>query len=276
MHSSLSRMVPYWMVAIALLACSAIAPASAPAGVPGLIAEDVDDDGVYDARVDRDVTATVLAEGSFATPHSILVAKGLSSRHVAGIALVAGKNIRVNADLNVLAAGAGLSLIAQEGKVVLGTRANVAARGYIDVMAASGIEVGALVSLQSRESGGGLFLATDGNIIVADRTRLSAKGGMDLFALGGEVHIGPRPAITASSYISVTTGGPAWITDGHLQTPSLSILATDAPVTFSGNVVKFSGGGFAYLAGGSVDISDTSFSGLDPENLIIDERSVPE
>lgn len=272
MNSSLARLAFCWMVAMAVaLAGPTLALAPAVAGAPGMIVEDVNDDGVYDERVDRDVTAAVLAEGSFETPHSILVAKALTSRHPFGIVLVAGKNIRVNANLNAIAKGAGLSLVTHEGAIVLGERAGVAASGYIDVSGAAGIEVGPRASLQSRDVGGGLFLTTDGSIVGAERSRFSAKGGMDLFALSGAVHIGPGQVITSSDYITVTGGGPLWIAGGRLQTPSLSMVADDHPITFSSNYAKFSHGGYAYFstAGPTVDLSETVFSGLDPDNLIV-------
>lgn len=274
MQSPLARIVSWWVLAIAV-ALAGSTPTPAVAGAPGLIVEDVNNDGVYDA-LDHDVTATVLADGSFSTPHSILVARALTSRHPFGIVLVAGKNIRVNADLNAVAPGAGLTLVAQEGVVVLGGRVDVMAKGYIDVSSAAGIEVGPLASLQSRDAHGGLFLTTDGNIVGAEGSRFLAKGGMDIVALSGEVHVGPGPVITTSSYLSITSGGPAWISSGRLQTPSLSMVTFEAPITFSGNMVKFSQGGFALFSGATVDLTETTFSGLDPDNLIIDADSVPE
>lgn len=276
-----ARAARLWFGASMLVgAAMAILGTPAAAGPPAYIVEDVNGNGVYDVAVDHDVTAILRAEGSFSTPHSIIVLRALNIKHPDGLSLTAGENIWVNADLHASAPGAWLLLVAERGSVALAEKADVKAWGYVKVSAGDAIVLGRNASLRNTDDRGGLYLSAGGDVVADKGAKLLAKGGVNISTLNGHVDMDGAQMQSAESYLDVRSAGEVMITDSRVQTPSLTVVTSpDKPIAFTGNIVKFPDeGGFADFsaAQSTVDLQGTRFLHLAPDGLFIDAANVPQ
>jgi hypothetical protein len=270
------KMVRLWLIA----ACFGLLVSSpflslAWGGVP---CEDVNNNGVCDLG-EKDITAELMNEGFYSTSESIVIpadAKELLTKDESGFTLMAGKNIKVSADLTARAGGI---LLVADGTISVGSEATLkAGQGDVDLNAGQDIVIGSHATLNAREGMVYLF-SWDGNIDLMARSRLYAWGGFDIVTVSeGIVTVLSGSEISSpKGELYVNAAGNVSINGSNLQAWHTNISTEASLLTFKDNVVKVSyeeGRVSLSAAGSTIDITGTQFKKLDPANLTLDASTV--
>lgn len=221
-------------------------------GVPCV---DVDDDGVCDSG---DITAEILDDGHFSTPHSILIPSGASLVVNDGsLSLSAGGKISLGSKAT-LKAGLDVALTAG-GDIVLGPRASVLAR---------------------KDRFGSVFLTSEnGNISLENDSQVVAKYGVSVEVWAGELTASGARVYSLTNYVDAFAGENVTVNGSSIRAPSiLTVQSGGTLVDFSGNKVALAADGMVLLSafgGSTVNVCGTVFKRVDPANVIIDPAPAP-
>jgi hypothetical protein len=239
--------------------------------------EDVNNNGVCDPG-EPDITADLLTGGSFSTTESIVIpedVKRLTTKDVAGFVLVAGQNLAIYADLQTVAQGAGISLVAQDGTINVGKKVDLKTGkdGFIDLAARGDITL-AGASLKSDMV---TLYSEEGNVLI-EGSKLSGEDGVEITALSGEV------TVNSKSQLRSKNGDMRVDADGNATVNGIRIMAnvtsvqSGADIDFSDNRVAAPGDGGAVLLttfGSMVNVCGTRYKNIDPENVFIQGDELP-
>jgi hypothetical protein len=258
----------WWPVALSLLL---VAFSSLVAGAAGPFPfEDVNNNGVWDAGVDRDITDALQPNEwvvYYATPHSIVIPAGVtflkSFEKFTGFYLVAGTNITVNSSMNAAVYAGMVDLQALGGDVVIGPGVILTGRDYVSVYASRDVVVGAGASFKS--SGGSANLGTvnvranTGDIALGDKVKVTTLRDVFITALAGDVTVAPGLQLNASQGAFDVDGRRVMLNGARLRAADMSISGGGVPLEFKNNrvTVPQSGAFHIHNPGSSVDITGT-------------------
>ncbi len=247
--------------------------------------EDVNNNGLWDAGVDRDISAE-LAPGEwytyFETSHSIVIPAGVTflraTKPFSGFYLVAGKNITVNSSITAAVYAGEVDLQAGGGHVVIGPGVTLNGRDYVSVYAKGGVTVGAGSVFGS--SGGSANLGTisvgaeTGPITLGSKVRFTALRDIFISALDGSV--------TAGLGLQVSGPQGQFYLDGHgvalngavLRAADMTIRGDGVPMEFKNNrvTVPRSGSFVIQNPGSSVDLTGTTLPLID--SIVIEAAQI--
>jgi hypothetical protein len=222
--------------------------------------EDVNNNGVWDAGVDRDITSQLTPSEwtvSYSTPHSIVIPSGVtflrSVERFTGFYLVAGKNITVNSSINSAVYAGMVDLQARGGDVAIGPGVILTGRDYLSVYASGGIAVGGGASFVSRGGSANLgtvnLRAQTGAIDLGTKVKFSTLRDIFIMAIGGDVTIAPGLRLTAPQGLLFVNGRQVALNGAQLQAANMTVAGDSMSLAFTNNRL-------AIPRYGSLDISN--------------------
>jgi hypothetical protein len=236
--------------------------------------EDLNNDGACVLGEDNDITGVLTTTGFVSTSESIVIpgdAKKLSTKDVSGFALIAGKNVTVAADLQASAKGAGITLVAQDGMITVGSKTDLKTGrgGSIDLSARRDIVVGPRASLKSSLV---MLYSEEGNILI-DSSKLTGDS-VEILTLAGEVTVLPKSQLRSPrGDVRIDAGGTVSVVGSRVVAEVTSVQASEL-LDFSNNRVT----GESVLlttVGSTVNICGTVFKKLAPDGLVIEGEVMP-
>lgn len=238
--------------------------------------EDVNNNGVWDAGVDRDITADLQPNEwyvYYATPHSIVIPTGVtflrSVQGFTGFYLVAGKNITVNSNITSAVYGGLVDLQAQGGNAVIGPRVILTGRDYVSVYASADIAIGTGASFVSRGGSANLgsvqVRAETGDVTVGSQVKFGTLRDVFITALDGDVTVAANLQVDAPQGMLFVDGRRVTFNGARLRAAGMALTGDDLPLQFKNNRVTVPRSGFFLIRnpGSSVDITGTIFSRID-------------
>jgi len=238
-------------VCFGLLALVAL-PSFAWGGVPCV---DVNGDGVCDSG---DITAEILDDGHFSTPHSILIPSGVS-----------------------LVVKDGTLSLSAGGKISLGSKATLKAGLDVALTAGGDIVLGPNATVQAKKDEfGSVFLTSEnGNISLEDGSQVVARYGVSVEVLAGELTVSGARVYSLTNYVDIFAGQNVTINGSSLRAPGiLTVQSGGTLVEFSDNKVTVAADGLVLLSalgGSTVNVCGTVFKKIDPANVLIDPEPDP-
>jgi hypothetical protein len=256
-----------WWRAALLLVLVALAPLASGAAGPAPF-EDVNNNGAWDAGVDRDISAALQPTEwwvSYATPHSIVIPAGVtflkSVERFTGFHLQAGRNITVNSSITSAVYGGMVDLRAG-GTIAIAPGIALNGRDYVSLRAGGDVTVGAKASLISRGVSANLgtvhILSENGDISVGAQVKVTTLRDVFVTALGGTLTVGPELQLTAPQGALLADADGIAINGARLRAAGVQ-LTSAGPVAFRNNRVTLSKFGplLIQAPGFTVDITGT-------------------
>jgi hypothetical protein len=268
----------WWRATLSLLL---VALSTFPAGAAGPFPfEDVNNNGVWDPGVDRDITAK-LTPGewyvSFTTAHSIVIPAGVgflkAVERFTGFYLVAGKNITVNSSMNAAVYAGMVDLRARGGNVVIGPGVVLTGRDYLNVYAAGDVTVGAGASFSSRGGSANLgtmsMTAQTGDIHLGSKVKFSTLRDISITALAGDITAEPGLSVTASQGLLFVDGRRTSVNGAGLRAAYITVDGDGQPLEFKNNRVQIPRGGYLHItnSGSSIDLTGTTLPRIEDISL---------
>jgi hypothetical protein len=260
---------------VGLVACLALAvpaQAGAPSGFPY---HDANNNGVFDAG-DTDISGDLKANGYFTTTESIVVPASMKSfvtKGGAGLTLVAGKNLTVEADVLAVGAGAGVTLVAETGPLTIGGGVTIRATDYVSLSGGQGLVLGVRSGVMATSRNGSVSMyAEAGDLVLMDYTRVQAGDFVDIGATQGNVTMGANVQIFSSNGpVGIMAGGDVNAAGVRVQADSLNVSSGGHLVDLSGGRVMASRDGFVLIqvAGSTIDVTGTVFKNVDDSSLYL-------
>lgn len=272
------RPTGWWRAVLSLLL---VALSSLAAGAAGPFPfEDVNNNGVWDPGVDRDITAR-LTPGewyvSFTTPHSIVIPAGVGFlkcvEKFTGFYLVAGKNITVNSSMNSAVYAGMVDLQAKGGNVTIGPGVILTGRDYLSVQAAGDITVGVGASFVSRGGSANLGTMTmhaqSGDITLGNKVKFSTLRDIFVTALAGDITAGPGLSVGAPQGLLFINGRRTSVNGAQLRAGSISVDGDSLPIEFKNNRVQIPRDGYLHITnlGSTIDLTGTTLPRIDDISL---------
>lgn len=260
-----------------LVACASAlvaAPTLALAAPAPFAFADKNNNGVFDAGIDTDITED-LKNGFVATTESLVLPdtmKSLTTRNPLGLTLIAGKHITLGGDLSAAATGAGITVVAESGTITILRSARLRASEFVSLSAAADITVGEKVTIAASARGSVVSLTAGGHVVLRPDVRVRAGEAIDLTATTGHVtvvaaahFIVPKGTVTISSGTNVVVNG------SHIQAADLAAFAGGHVLDFQDNrVTAPRGRGWAmlYAAGSTITVSGTTWTNIGADKLL--------
>jgi hypothetical protein len=261
--------VPGWWRAALSLLLVAFSSLAAGAGGPFPF-EDVNDNGVWNPGIDRDISAE-LTPGewtvSYTTPHSIVIPAGVtwlrSVEKFTGFYLVAGKNITVNASINSAVYAGMVDLQALGGTVAIGPKVALTGRDYVSVYAGKGIAAGAGASFVSRGGSANLgtvnLRAQTGAITLGGTVKFSTLRDVFITALAGDIAVDAGLRLDAPQGLLFVNGRQIALNGAQFRAADMTVTGGGVPLAFTNSRVTVPRYGSVDISnpGSSVDLRGT-------------------
>jgi len=232
--------------------------------------EDVNNNGVFDPGVDRDLTEVLTPDEwyvYYSTPHSIVIPEGVtflkSVAKFTGYYLVAGKNITVKSSINSAIYAGMVDLQALGGNVTIGPRVTFNGRDYVSVFAGGSVTVGdgaAFVANGGSANMGSINVrANTGDIALGNGVKVVGLRDVFLTAVNGDVTVGTGLQLDAPIGQLLIDGDRVTVNGAKLRASDMSITGGGAPLEFKGNRVMLPREGDLHITNpkSTVDVTGT-------------------
>jgi hypothetical protein len=238
--------------------------------------EDVNNNGVYDPGIDKDITVLLMSTGSFSTPNSIVIpdgATGIQTSNPNGIALVAGKNITVsNSYLITSGKYAGIYLYTENGTVTISDGTLLKSAYFVAIDSEKDVIIGSYASIYAKGEAADIA-SRSGNISLMARAIVYGYNDLYLTAEKGEVTVSINAQLKSpKGFVDISGAADLTINGSRFEALGAHVVTSAHMLEFRDNTVKIlSSQGWVYLEakGSTVDITGTQFQGLDPRFLTI-------
>ena len=259
-------------VAIVILASPSFSPS------PSILAavtqktfpfEDVNNNGIWDEGVDRDITSELLPNDwyiYFKTPNSIVIPAGIkflrSKGDFTGYTLEAGKNLTINSSINSVVYGGTVDLRA-DGNITIGPKVTLNGRDYVTVYADGNINLGDGSSLASRGGSanfGSITVRSEaGNISFGKKVRITPLNELFVMAMGGDISSAPGLQISSSKDRISFYGQQISIDGSLLRAEYITIDGSGKPLSVRNSRISVPRNGLLHISniGSSIDIRGT-------------------
>ena len=251
------------------------APAVALAGPAPFAFADNNNNGVFDSG-DTDITED-LKNGFVSTTESIVLPdkmKSLTTKSPLGVTLIAGKNVTIGGDLNAAAAGAGITIVAEQGNITVLDSTRLRASEYVYMTAGGDITVGEKSNVTAAaRSGAVISMNANGNITLLAGVRLQAADAIDLTASTGAITVfAPAQFLALNGGVTFSAGTDVVVNGSRFQASDLAAYAGGHLVDFQDNrVTAPRGGGWVmlYAAGSTINVHGTTWTNLGSGDIML-------
>jgi hypothetical protein len=271
---TVTRFMVAAIAAVAVCVAGVLGAPSAAAGQTFPFADN-NNNGVFDAGVDVDVSADVQSGFVFVSESLVLPAgmKVARTKDGIGLFLSAGKDLTIAADVVAAGEGAGIALSADGGTLKVHEGVRLQAADWISLNAAGDLVIGdgAVVQGSSRESA--IFAYAGGGMSIGARVKLQVRGNVDLMASGGDVDFGPGARVLAGSGdVNVSASGNVCMIGAQVSARSTSLFSDHELIELKDSKVSAPRGGgsvTAYVTGSTIDVSGTQFKNIEDSAIVL-------
>jgi hypothetical protein len=264
-------------LALLVACCVAMvaAPAPALAGPAPVPFADNNNNGVFDAGIDSDITED-LQTGFVVTSQSLVLPdrmRAFATRNPLGLTLVAGKSVTLGGDLSANGVGAGITVSAETGSITILDQTRIRAAEYVHMSAGGEIVVGEKVHITAgARSGAVISMSADGNLLLKTGARLQANDAIDLTSNNGGLTVVGANFFGLAGSVSFSAATDITVTGSRIQASDLGAYAGGHLIDFHENRVSAPrAGGWAmlYAAGSTIDVRGTTWTNLSGNDILL-------